>query len=118
MDALRRNFLWQENKIGRRFNRVKWPIVQQHRRNGGLGVRNLKVHNKSLLSKWLWRYNQEEQALWKGIIHHKFVRQDFWCTIDVTDTYGIGVWRTIRNFWVSLKNNSQILVGRGNKTKF
>ncbi|WMV46725.1 hypothetical protein MTR67_040110 [Solanum verrucosum] len=28
------------------------------------------------------------------------------------------MWRTIRNLWESLKNNSQIVVGRGDKTKF
>nr|AAT40556.2 hypothetical protein SDM1_4t00019 [Solanum demissum] len=49
LDALRRNFLWQGNKIEKGFNLVKW---------------------------------------------------------------------TIRNLWESLKNNSKIVVGRGDKTKF
>lgn len=80
-------------------------------KNKGLGVRSLKVHNKSLLSKWVYRYNQEEHVLWKQIIHHKFGQWDFWGTSEVTETYGVRVWRTIRNFWVSLKNNSQIVVG-------
>ncbi|WMV55139.1 hypothetical protein MTR67_048524 [Solanum verrucosum] len=118
LDALRGNFLWQGNKIEKGFNLVKWSVVQQSKKNGGLGMRNLKVHNRSLLSKWLWRYNQEEQALWKEIINHKSGHEDFWCTSEVNETYGVGVWRTIKNLWESLKNNSQIVVGRGDKTKF
>ncbi|KAG5616439.1 hypothetical protein H5410_016263 [Solanum commersonii] len=117
LDALSRNFLWQGNKLEKGFNLVKWYVVQQRKKNGGLGVRNLKVHNMSLLSKWLWRYSQEEQALWKEIINHKYGQEDFWCTSEVNETYGVRVWRTIRNLWESLKNNSKIVVGKGDKTK-
>lgn len=63
LDSLRRNFLWQEKKIEKGFNRVTFPVVQQISKSGGLGVRNLKEYNKSILSKWLWRYNQEDHAL-------------------------------------------------------
>ena len=51
IDSLRRNFLWQGNKIEKSYNLVKWTAVQQSKRYGGLGVRNVKVHNNSLLTK-------------------------------------------------------------------
>ncbi|XP_070052276.1 uncharacterized protein [Nicotiana tomentosiformis] len=35
---------------------------------GGLGLRDLKMHNKSLLFKWLWKYSSEDEAFWKQII--------------------------------------------------
>ena len=47
LDSLRRNFLWQGNKIEKSYNLVKWTAVQQSKRYGGLGVGNLKVHNNS-----------------------------------------------------------------------
>ncbi|WMV51890.1 hypothetical protein MTR67_045275 [Solanum verrucosum] len=118
LDALRRNFLWQGNKIESSFNLVKWAEVQQGRNYGGLGVRKLMLHNKSLLSKWLWRYNQEEHALWKEVIQHKFGQEGEWCSDEVTNTYGVGVWRTIRSFWPTLEVNTKVKVGRGDKVLF
>lgn len=35
-----------------------------------------------------------------------------------TDTYGVGVWKTIRALWPKLEGNSQKRVGDGKKTKF
>ncbi|KAG5590841.1 hypothetical protein H5410_041355 [Solanum commersonii] len=64
------------------------------------------------------RKQGEDQALWKEKIRRKFGQQDLRCTTEVTETNGVGVWKTIRNFWASLKNNSKIVVGRGNKAKF
>ena len=78
IESLRRNFLWQGNKIEKSYNLVKWMVVQQCKRYGGLGVRNLKVHNNSLLTKWLWRYNLEDQALWKELVQHKYGQEDQW----------------------------------------
>ena len=75
--------------------------VQQCKRYEVLGVRNLKVHNNSLLTKWLWRYNLEDQALWKELVQHKYGQEDQWCSEEVTETYGVGVWRTIRNLWLA-----------------
>ena len=70
IESLRRNFLWQGNKIEKSYNLVEWMAVQQCKRYEVLGVRNLKVHNNYLLTKWLWRYNLEDQALWKELIQH------------------------------------------------
>jgi len=117
IDSLRRNFLWQGNKIEKSYNLVKWMAVQQFKRCGGLGVRNLKIHN-NLLTKWLWRYNLEDQALWKELIQHKYGQEDQWCSEEVTETYGVGVWRTIRNLWLAFRDNVRIKVGRGNKALF
>ena len=78
IDSLRRNFLWQGNKIEKSYNLVKWMVVQQCKRYGGLGVRNLKVHNNSLLTKWLWRYNLEDKVLMKELILHKYGQEDQW----------------------------------------
>ena len=88
------------------------------KRCGGLGVRNLKMHNNSLHTKWLWRYNLEDQALWKELIQNKYGQEDQWCSEEVTETYSVGVWRTIRNLWLAFRDNVRIKVGRGNKALF
>jgi len=43
---------------------VKWRKVCQPRSKGGLGVRDVKLVNMSLLVKWKWRLLQDEQSLW------------------------------------------------------
>ena len=56
--------------------------------------------------------------LWKELIQHKYGQEDQWCSEEVTETYGVGVWRTIRNLWLAFRDNVRIKVGRGNKALF
>ncbi|KAG5613422.1 hypothetical protein H5410_024703 [Solanum commersonii] len=68
LDMLRRNFLWQGGKEGKGYYLVKWNTVMQSKLRGGLGnpgIRNLKVQNRNLLMKWLWRFIIEDNTLWK-----------------------------------------------------
>lgn len=37
----------------------------------------------------------EPQDLWK-VVQHKFSQEGPWCTKPDTDTYGVGVWRSLR----------------------
>ena len=43
-------------------------------------------------------YINEDKALWKEVIVSKYGEASPWCTEMVTDTYGVGGWRTIRNY--------------------
>ncbi|WMV13686.1 hypothetical protein MTR67_007071 [Solanum verrucosum] len=54
LDAIRRNFLWQGNGEGeKKHHLVKWEAIITSKKEGGLGIKNLKAQNKSLLLKWL-----------------------------------------------------------------
>lgn len=44
-------------KAKRKIHLVNWQVVLKEKKDGGLGVRNLKLHNKGMLFKWIWRYN-------------------------------------------------------------
>jgi len=85
---------------------------------GGLGIRNLRIQNKSLLMKWLWRYTSEEGTLWKEVIVAKYGELNPWCTEIVSEPYGWGVWRSIRALWNSMEENVFLKIGNGNKIKF
>ena len=39
---------------------------------GGLGVRDVRVVNVSLLAKWKWRLLQNDRALWKDVLVGKY----------------------------------------------
>ncbi|WMV31780.1 hypothetical protein MTR67_025165 [Solanum verrucosum] len=118
LDKLRRNFLWKSNKEGKGYNFVNWKNVLLSKERGGLGIRNLRLQNESLLMKWLWRYTEEDAALWKEVIVAKYGELNSWCTKITSEPYGVGVWRTIRNLWPQMEGNVYIKVGNGNKTKF
>lgn len=47
-------------------------ILSKAKKDGGLDIRNLKAHNRSLLMKWLRRYNLETKTLPKSSIYYKY----------------------------------------------
>ena len=47
-------------------------ISNTFKRNGGLGLGNLKKKNVALLGKWLWRFPLEQQSFWAKIIKSKY----------------------------------------------
>lgn len=57
---------------GRRLCWMKWRRVCLPKSNGGLGVRNIKLVNLSLLAKWRWRLINEDGALWKRVLEDKY----------------------------------------------
>ncbi|PNY05201.1 ribonuclease H [Trifolium pratense] len=70
---IQREFLWGGVKGGKKITGVKWRVVCQEKKNGGLGVRDLEVVNLSLLMKWRWRLLQrEDTALWKEVLLAKY----------------------------------------------
>jgi hypothetical protein len=55
---IQREFLWGGARGGKKISWVKWSVVCKDKNQGGLGVRDIKVVNLSLLSKWRWRLLQ------------------------------------------------------------
>ncbi|WJX77739.1 beta-amyrin 28-monooxygenase [Trifolium repens] len=73
---IQREFLWGGVCLDRKkLNWVKWRVVCLDKKKGGLGVRDLKVVNYSLLMKWRWRLvDGEDSALWKEVLVAKYGR--------------------------------------------
>ena len=67
---------------------VKWQTTLLSKKTGGLGIKNLRVQNKSLLSKWLWRFLVEDQASWRRAILNKYGQTEEWMSNVVDSTYG------------------------------
>lgn len=118
LHKLRRDFLWKGGRESKGYFLVKWDTVMLSKERGGLGIRNLRVHNKTLLMKWLWRYIKEEGALWKQVIVAKHGELNPWCSEEVSEPYALGTWRTIKSLWSSMERNLILKVGSGNKIRF
>ncbi|MCH79823.1 LINE-1 reverse transcriptase like [Trifolium medium] len=70
---IQREFLWGGVNGGKKISWIKWRVVCQHKNNGGLGVRDVKAVNLSLLMKWRWRLlNSLDRGLWKEVLVAKY----------------------------------------------
>lgn len=110
--------MWQGNKDKKNFHLVKWKKVMTSKKNGGLGIKNLKLQSKALCMKWLWKYANNSQMLRRKVIGTKYEAADNWTTKEVTTPYVVSLWKSIRNLWNEVKRNSKAKVMDGNKTRF
>lgn len=117
-DKLRKDFLLLGNKERKGIHLVKWQTAQLRKILDGLGIKNLGLLNKCLLSKWLWRFIKEEHALWKEVVINKYGQSEQWVANMVTNTCGVSVWRSIRNLGSKLAENLSFKVGEGTKIFF
>ena len=44
--------------------------------------------------------------------------QGGWCSKEVRDGYGVGLWKTIRREWIVVSSRLSFVVGNGQKVKF
>ncbi|XP_058757339.1 uncharacterized mitochondrial protein AtMg00310-like [Vicia villosa] len=123
---LQRNFLWHNVEERKGVNWISWKTICKHKEDGGLGVKDMLAFNKALLTKWLWRFLKEDNAIWRGILeerygllHERIIFKTIKATIsmkslwwrdlmqigDVDDEYGFTQLLSIR-------------IGDGSKTSF
>ena len=87
--------------------------------SGGLGIRNLRTFNVALLGKWLWRFGQERDALWRQVIEVKYgCDWGGWCSSSFFGPYGISLWKNIRRGWHSLSRFIMYEIGDWSKVHF
>ncbi|KAA0045138.1 LINE-1 retrotransposable element ORF2 protein [Cucumis melo var. makuwa] len=67
-----RKFLWKGNNGSEGSHLINWTKVSKSKEEGRLGISRLHVTNKALLTKWLWRYLSEPNALWRRLIQCKY----------------------------------------------
>jgi hypothetical protein len=97
IEKLHRDFLWGGIGEEFKFHLVYWSKVCSPIPSGGLGIRNLRIFNKALLGKWLWRYAHEREARWKSVVDTKYGSTwDGWCSLDPPGSHGVGLWKNFR----------------------
>ena len=97
LDKIQRDFLWGGGSLECKPHLVKWATICSERRNEELGVKNLSILNKALLSKWSWRYAREKEAWWVDVIRRKYGEEEGgWFYRSPRESYGVGMWKSLR----------------------
>lgn len=80
LDKQRRTFFWQGGGQKRKYHLVKWEIICKSKKKGGLGIKDIRKTNLSLLCKWWWKLETEE-GIWQEIVRAKYLRNDLVNTV-------------------------------------
>jgi hypothetical protein len=74
LDKGRRRIFWQGNGLKRKYHLVKWDKVCRPKKKGGLGIKDLRKLNLSLLCKWSWVLVIQE-GIWLDLVRLKYINQ-------------------------------------------
>ena len=72
MIIIDRGFFWQGDDHKKKYRLTRWDVVCQPKDQGGLGIHNLEIQNKCLLSKWLFKLINEE-GVWHDLLKRKYL---------------------------------------------
>ncbi|XP_044947663.1 uncharacterized protein LOC123397007 [Hordeum vulgare subsp. vulgare] len=85
---------------------ARWDMICRPKDQGGLGIENLEVKNKCLLSKWLYRISTETEGMWIQILRNKYLtsRTLAQATVILRATSWIRTWSSL-----SLADNRELM---------
>ena len=72
LEKIKRDFLWGGGNLEKKPQLVNWATVCTDKKVGDWGVRGLHKLNKALLGKWIWRFANERNSLWREAIRREF----------------------------------------------
>lgn len=114
-----RNFFWEGHK-GRKSNHlVKWELMVKDQQDGGLSFGCSKTRNLTLLSKWGWRYMNEENSLWKQVIRSIHGSNQFkWHTAGKACASLQSLWISISRSLLKIEDLAVFNLGIGSRIIF
>jgi hypothetical protein len=121
---IQRKFLWGGLSSKNKMCWVSWSEICKSKKEGGLGLKDLRLMNCSLLSKWRWKLLLDGEEMWKKVIVAKYGRVATGKAVLELEDFGGGAsawWRDVCRVdmgtnWFSQAANKK--VGNGNSTKF
>jgi hypothetical protein len=121
---IHRKFLWGGLLNRRKVCWVSWASVCKPKKEGGLGIKDLRLMNSSLLTKWRWKLLVDGDELWEKNLVAKYGVAVLGSTRLDVNNFGAEAsvwWRDICRLdsgsgWFAHAVSKK--VGNGNRTKF
>jgi hypothetical protein len=88
------HFLWNDSVDHHRYHLANWQLVSQKMDVGGLGIPGMRSLNLALLGSWIFRYQLNNNAIWKNMVDFKYKTKDpnvFCCPNVGTSPFWKGV---------------------------
>ncbi|KAJ9535362.1 hypothetical protein OSB04_un001524 [Centaurea solstitialis] len=112
IEKMLRNFLWSNGEAIRGKAKMAWKIVCLPKIKGGLGVKSLKLWNKVLLSKQIWKIMDCGDSLWVKWLHtYRLKGRCFWDIGEVFDAPWF--WRKMVKIREGFRENLVHSIGNG-----
>lgn len=119
MIKIMRNFLWGTVEGRKKLVWVSWKKLCVPNVNGGLGVKNLRRINQSLLVKWIWRFSKSKTSLWGKLVNEKFAHNSELLIPDVDNkSRGRSLWKNVTNMVTMVQNMAIFTVRNGKGIRF
>ena len=119
LEKIIRDFLWLDNDPNTTFYWINWDDVGRLKHEGGLGIRCVLKMNEARKAKWLWRFANEEDALWKKVIVMKCGVDNFgWWSKKISCGHRVGWWKSIMSGFDHFYSLIQFKVKNGSKVLF
>ena len=107
ISKLARNFLWGKTSNRSGFHTIGWRIATMDKSEGGLGIRNLKLAQHSLMAKNVFTVLNNDNKLWVNIFNYKYRNWTLWGTNSQRNTSWF--FKSFCNSASLLKNNIRLL---------
>ncbi|XP_050222134.1 uncharacterized protein LOC126672228 [Mercurialis annua] len=126
LEKYMRNFLWNGSINGNYFSKVAWRDVCSPFLDGGLNIIPLRLKNRCLLFKWIWKLmNANYNSLWFLVVNSSCAFK-FWFELFSGNTARYShLWRGIINCclsnedsWNIFYSNISFSLGIGNRLRF
>lgn len=119
LEPIQCRFLWDEVEDKRKYHLVAWKELKKLIPIGGLGIQSSVEMDVALQVKWLWRFMNEEGALWRRIIVAKFgVEGNGWFACTALQSHGKTLWKRTGVGKERFHKCIRWKVGRGDKINF
>ena len=112
VERLRRSFFWGQRHNEKRTAWVAWEYLQLSKKDGGLGMRDLKVFNKALLAKQAWRILNNTQSLMVQTLKSKYFPNSSFMDAKVSPNASF-TWGSILSARDVIERGAKKVVGSG-----
>lgn len=95
-ESIQQNFLWGDDETKKKCHLVSWDEVKKPLGDGRLSLRSICALNEALFGKWIWRFWNEINCLWKSVVDCKWFGDDknnF--SFLENSPYGMSLWKSI-----------------------